>query len=71
VDRPVVLLQHGLKAGSDSFVMESNSSLGFILADAGMDVWLSNYRGNTCTKEYTSEFITKGILGLEVHIVAN
>ncbi|XP_052853831.1 lipase 1-like isoform X1 [Drosophila gunungcola] len=44
--KPAVLIQHGMTASADSFLMTGpRSALPFLLADACYDVWLSNCRG--------------------------
>ena len=45
-NRPAAMLVHGLIDASDTFILNGNSSIAFMLVEFGYDVWVVNTRGN-------------------------
>ncbi|XP_048361956.1 lysosomal acid lipase/cholesteryl ester hydrolase-like [Sphaerodactylus townsendi] len=70
--KPVVLLQHGIFTEAGCWVADmANNSLGFILADAGYDVWLGNNRGTSwCQRHQNFSIKQKEFWDFSFHEIA-
>lgn len=54
-NRPPVLLVHGLTSSSVDWINTGpDNSIGYILVNAGYDVWMFNARGNTWSRKHES-----------------
>lgn len=49
-----LLLSHGVIDSADNWFMRGNQSMGFLLANSGYDVWVSNVRGNRYGRRHES-----------------
>ena len=54
LEKPAVLLQHGILSSSETFVLNGPESAAFKFAEEGYDVWLGNNRGSIYSRKHES-----------------
>lgn len=50
--RPAILMQHGLVASSETFLLNGNDTSAFHFAMEGYDVWLGNNRESKYSRKH-------------------